>query len=231
MIDGKKRNCRNRKNCFECSPFGVRPQAKPRNCVDCDKQMLRKNEKGKRCWSCTNKVKRESKIAQIKTLLGDACWICGYSGCWSALEFHHVHPEDKLFMLTTRELQYSWNRIAPEIKKCALLCCRCHREHHAGLISAQDIEKLWVERWSNIDIEATIKLPLPPKQCVDCGREILQESTRCNPCASKLNKTTKITWPSNEDLISMVENSSWEAAGRELNVSSNAIRKRLKRSA
>ena len=68
----------------------------------------------------------------IKALHGDACAVCGYSVCKSALEFDHLQPEKKSFTLAD-----SGGNVANALKeseKCILLCCRCHRERHAGLL-------------------------------------------------------------------------------------------------
>jgi hypothetical protein len=153
-IDGKRRNLSNRKFCFECSPFGAHNTSafitKVRHCRTCGKEIVRKNEKGTRCWVCTNKNNRQIKIERIKGFTGDACWICGYNKCWQAMDFHHVNREDKLFELTSREIQYAWDRIFEELKKCVLLCCRCHREVHAKLITDSFINDLWLSRWKEI---------------------------------------------------------------------------------
>lgn len=63
--------------------------------------------------------------------LGGECRICGYSTCFAALEPHHLDPLGKDF--TISEAMTSWERIKPELDKCELLCCRCHREVHDGM--------------------------------------------------------------------------------------------------
>jgi hypothetical protein len=62
--------------------------------------------------------------------LGGQCCICGYSGCAAAFDFHHTNPLEKDFAISSR--MTSWDRIAPELVKCILLCARCHREVHDG---------------------------------------------------------------------------------------------------
>lgn len=155
MIDGKKRNLQNRKFCLVCSPFGVHNTSnlsftkEEKKCQSCNKVITRKNEKGKKCWVCTNKENREKKIKQIQELVGTSCWLCGYNKTWAALDLHHVYSHTKVFQLTTRELQFSWNKIEIELRKCALLCCRCHREFHVGLIDNDIIIKLWKDKWAS----------------------------------------------------------------------------------
>ena len=67
---------------------------------------------------------------------GGKCEICSYDKCKEALEFHHRDPKEKdpniKGALTRSSLKIE--DLKPELDKCALLCCRCHREIHAGLI-------------------------------------------------------------------------------------------------
>ena len=171
-VEGKQRNCQHRRYCFECSPFGSHNTRKlngeklndrrcrlhTRLCKLCGKTITRKNEKGKHCWGCMNRRNREEKLNKIKALVGEACWICGYDACWSAMDFHHIYPEHKAFELTVREMQFAWTRIESELRKCALLCCRCHREVHAGLIDLDTMVTIWQERWTR-EVSSTVEEP------------------------------------------------------------------------
>ena len=62
--------------------------------------------------------------------LGGRCRICDYTGCAGAFDFHHLDPYEKDFAISAGST--SWKRIEPELKKCVLLCARCHREVHDG---------------------------------------------------------------------------------------------------
>jgi len=63
--------------------------------------------------------------------LGGRCEQCGYSGNHSALEFHHLNPDEKSFDLDLRSLSNrSWERISLEARRCRLLCSNCHAETH-----------------------------------------------------------------------------------------------------
>lgn len=156
IIDGKKVNLQNRKYCLICSPFKQHntkiltndTSIKEKVCKTCGKLIVRKVEsKGKNCWSCANKKSRIDKIVKIQELVGKYCWFCYYGKCWSALEFHHINPEDKLIGLSTRELQYSWERIEQEVKKCILVCANCHREIHYNLINEIEVINKWKNHW------------------------------------------------------------------------------------
>jgi predicted HNH restriction endonuclease len=61
--------------------------------------------------------------------LGGQCVLCGYDKCPSALDFHHLDPMEKDFVISAKT---TWEAIEPELKKCALVCANCHREVHAG---------------------------------------------------------------------------------------------------
>lgn len=58
-------------------------------------------------------------------------------------------------------------------------------------------------------------------------RKNLSIILRCKSCALKL-RPPKINWPNREDLLNMVQNSSYLAVSKILGVSDNAIRKHLK---
>lgn len=65
-----------------------------------------------------------------------------------------------------------------------------------------------------------------PTYC-QCGKEKFPNAKLCRSCVGKL-QATKITWPSDEDLINLIKNSSYLAVGKSLGVSDNAVRKRLR---
>jgi len=65
--------------------------------------------------------------------MGGECRICSYKECIKALDFHHVDGEDKDHEIGQLMSQRSWRKMCKEASKCVLLCCRCHRELHAGL--------------------------------------------------------------------------------------------------
>jgi len=67
---------------------------------------------------------------EVVSALGGRCALCGYDACASALDTHHLDPEDKRFNVSQKA---SWTEIELEIVKCELLCARCHREVHQGL--------------------------------------------------------------------------------------------------
>ncbi len=70
---------------------------------------------------------------------------------------------------------------------------------------------------------------IAPKYC-NCGKIIFRSSNRCKKCFDKEPHTTKIKWPSIAKIKSKLKDMSFEALARELGVSSNAIRKYLRKS-
>ena len=68
---------------------------------------------------------------------GGKCEVCNYDKCKEALDFHHRNPAEKDPNIRGALTRQSLNLddLKPELDKCALICCRCHREIHAGLIT------------------------------------------------------------------------------------------------
>lgn len=61
----------------------------------------------------------------------------------SALEFHHLHPEEKEFTLDSRNLErHSDEEILKEFDKCILLCANCHSEFHHPELDMSNIDSL-----------------------------------------------------------------------------------------
>lgn len=109
-----------------------------------------------------------------------------------------------------------------------LLCCNCHsqtdnwrgksnKEFHSSSPEIDPTEK-------------NTKL----NQCLNCYNLINDKSKFCSvECSNKYNSSlrkqaTKIEWPSYNDLINLVNSLGYSAAGRQLGVSDNAIRKHIK---
>jgi hypothetical protein len=76
---------------------------------------------------------------------GSRCQMCGYPGCIAALVFHHRDPKKKKFAISVavsgngspsgvklRDLWTKDDKMTPllrrELRKCDLLCARCHAE-------------------------------------------------------------------------------------------------------
>lgn len=79
-------------------------------------------QEGRKKWTAREK----QKAVDYK---GGVCKLCGYDKCIAALDFHHPDPTVKEGLKSHR----TFERNRTELDKCVLLCCRCHREIHAGV--------------------------------------------------------------------------------------------------
>lgn len=142
MIDGKFRNLSNRKFCLSCSPFGKHNTKKlnlesPKVCIRCNKpyESSHGNKKGC-CNSCSVSLYRINLKKEIVDLFGGKCVICGYDKCFSALEFHHLDPKQKEHKISGSTSNKK--KLIKEANKCILVCVRCHREIHSGIVQWQN---------------------------------------------------------------------------------------------
>ncbi len=76
----------------------------------------------------------------------------------------------------------------------------------------------------------------PPRCCPRCLGPISKIAISCATCryadgnrGETHRRPTKIVWPSDDELLAMLEKSNYSEVGRRLGVSDNAIRKRLRR--
>jgi len=156
-IDGKQHVVCRRKYCLDCSPFGkhntrqiekAKAKRGPRKCKICGRDFH--GSRSRICSSCYAKRRREHIREKIHTIVGDSCWLCGYSkgaAGRSILSFHHVVPKNKSFDLNVANMTcHSWDKVASELDKCVLLCCRCHREYHCGLVDDKEIWRIYNNR-------------------------------------------------------------------------------------
>ena len=97
-----------------------------------------------RCKKCRSEhvQTRRKKVKQLLVQhLGGKCQVCSYDKLQDALEFHHV-DDNKEFGIGAKGITRSFEKAKLEAEKCVLLCCRCHREVHGGvLISPEPLHK------------------------------------------------------------------------------------------
>jgi len=72
----------------------------------------------------------------IDSFKKNGCSICGYKRCLAALDFHHPDPQKKEIPFGLKRSTYSIRKIARMVKDCIVVCSNCHREIHAGMITA-----------------------------------------------------------------------------------------------
>ena len=97
-----------------------------------------------RCKKCASEAvqRRRDKTKELLVeYKGGKCEICGYDRCISALEFHHINPDEKEFGIGQKGYTRSIEKNKAEADKCLLVCANCHREIHEGLINIDDYIK------------------------------------------------------------------------------------------
>ena len=68
-------------------------------------------------------------INEIKLQLG--CYVCGYTRCAQALNFHHRDPNLKSFEIGTAVgRNIPMEQILEEMQFCEVICANCHMELH-----------------------------------------------------------------------------------------------------
>lgn len=153
---------------------------------------------------------------------GGKCTICGYDKTISALDYHHINPQDKDSALSVAMRNgYAWHKIIVEARKCTILCCRCHREIHAGVTQLPKNYAKFNEEYVDI-----IKLKTKEFDLCICGEDKLKSLSYCSQdCYHNSKKRFEV---SKEELQILIDSSTYEAIGRKFNVSGNAIKKRCK---
>lgn len=93
------------------------------------------NPEVKKKYRTRQKKNRRQWLTDIKMESGGKCKICSYDRCLDALDFHHRDPSEKEDGIGKLLGRTGLDNVRLEVKKCVLVCCRCHREIHAGIIS------------------------------------------------------------------------------------------------
>ena len=86
------------------------------------------------CGKCHNQdVKARGHSKRLKALdyLGGECKACGFDKYKTALDIHHLDPNQKDDNFASMR-GWSWERIQIELDKCILLCRNCHSAVHNG---------------------------------------------------------------------------------------------------
>jgi hypothetical protein len=127
--------------CFKCLPLGVSyttqfsREGSKCKCQQCGADYIYNNKRRctlKYCRKCYCKQYWDKTFAYVKSQKRSGCCICGYKKYEGALCFHHLNLHTKKFDIA-RQHKRSMKEWQEELKKCILLCNRCHAEVHAGL--------------------------------------------------------------------------------------------------
>lgn len=167
------------------------------------------------------KNSRERLKQRIIYVMGDKCQCCGYDICQSALELHHINPEEKEFTISANANR-GWETLIPELKKCVLICANCHREIEAGL--KQSPNSSFIQERAN-EVSQTIEELKSHKiyYCKQCGKEIYKGSTYCPECSSFLQR--KAERPERPELKVLIRTMPFTQIGLKYGVTDNAIKK------
>ena len=174
----------------------------------------------------TSDFRRNRKLNLIK-VCGNQCNICGYNKAISALEFHHINPEEKNYSLASMGTCHQLEKDLEEVKKCILVCSNCHREIHENFYSKEELlsKKIYLNDIAEKLIDdRNSKLEKQHFYCPNCGKEINRTSQYCSECANKRKRIIKER-PTRNELKQLIRMNSFLALGQQFGVSDNAIRK------
>lgn len=170
------------------------------------------------------KDSRKRRKEDIVYVMGGCCQICGYNRAITALDLHHLNPEDKEFSIGTI-LNKDWELINAEIQKCILVCANCHREIHEGLISDVLVSSYDSKKAQEISERIERLKHHQDRYCPKCGEIISQKAEYCPKCANELRQ--KVERPSREELKQLIRKESFLGIARmyDNKITDNAIRK------
>lgn len=170
----------------------------------------------KKCW-------RKKAREYLAIAFGGKCTICGYNKTIAALDYHHLNPSEKDFSLSVAMKNGgAWAKIVAEAKKCTIVCCRCHREIHAGITKLPCVYAIFNEEYNDV-------IKLKEKEydnCKICTAEKRKSLDFCSlKCAHESQKKFIV---SKNDLEILIQEKPYETIGKMFGVSGNAIKKRCK---
>lgn len=165
---------------------------------------------------------RSNRKKDMIYIMGDKCQICGYNKCQSALEFHHINPEEKDFTFDSA-MNYSWEVIRKELQKCILVCSNCHREIHSDLIDKQLSSSFIEDRAKEIDNKIDLLKHGKSYYCRECGAIVSYKNEYCPQCAAIRRRI--VERPDRETLKNDIRTLPMVQVGRKYKVSDNAVRK------
>lgn len=146
---------------------------------------------------------------------GGRCAICGLQDHPSVYDFHHRDPTVKDFILTGKIRK--WDVMIEEAKKCALLCCICHRKLHMGLCVLPDTVAEFVDKGK----------PEPPTSpCPVCGTLKSVNQVTCS-VACNAKSREKLDWDAAVDYYKHCN--SMIAVARKFGCSDKAVKKQLRK--
>lgn len=170
---------------------------------------------------------RETVKERMIDSFGGKCFICGYSKCSKALEFHHINPDEKEFNFgEIMARPKSWDKIVVELRKCVCLCSNCHREVHAGiLILPKDIIQ-FDESFADFYLDKKLE---HYNECPFCGKLKPKINNYCSHECSSFDRK-KVDWDSIDiQQLRHGKKMSLTEIGELIGVSVSAVSKRMRK--
>ena len=165
---------------------------------------------------------RQRQKENIIYVMGGKCACCGYNKCNSALELHHLNPEEKDFTFSDNTNR-AWETIMQELPKTILVCANCHREIHAELIDATTLQSSFDKQKADEVSQTIEKSKRGFHFCKICGKKVSSKAHYCSECYGKSQR--EVERPSREQLKLDIRTLPMIQVGRKYGVSDNAIRK------
>lgn len=198
-----------------------------------------------------SRIRLKEKLVEYK---GGKCERCGYNKCITALEFHHLDPNEKEFGVGNFEV-LSFDKCKKEVDKCILVCSNCHREiHYEEYLKKQQEEekeeiKVFTEILNNRDkydikhINNSYKFLKYTDILNDIKnnvsrKDIFKKYHINNRTFNKFLKENGITYskstkidnkPTKEELLKLLENNSKASISRMFGVTWQAVNKWCKK--
>lgn len=160
----------------------------------------------------------------LAVAFGGKCTICGYDKAIAALDYHHINPNEKDSMLCVAMRNgYAWSKIVREARKCTIVCCRCHREIHAGVTVLPDNYATFNEEY--VDVIKLRKAEFDA--CPICGEEKNKRQKYCSVSCSVTNQMRLRRFEiAKDDLAGLVHEKPYTEIAKMFGVTDNAIKKR-----
>lgn len=168
------------------------------------------------------KDSRKRRKEDILYVMGGRCCICGYDKCTTALELHHLNPQEKDFTISAT-LNRSWDILNKEIQKCILVCANCHREIYEGLVTKELKTSYNIEKANQVSKRLQELKTKKICYCKNCGEIISSKAEYCTKC-SNIQKRI-VDRPNRDELKNLIRTKPFLEIGRMYGVSDNAIRK------
>lgn len=171
----------------------------------------------------TKRTWRKKARKLLAAAFGGKCTVCGYDKTIAALDYHHVDQgsKDKALYIAMRN-GHAWSKIVEEARKCTLVCCRCHREIHAGITFLP-------ENYARFDEGYVDAIRLSKKEqepCLVCGKMKDKLAKFCSlQCCGQEHRRFHIE---KDELEELIRNTTYSEVGRMFGVTCNAVKKRCR---